>query len=503
MNDQVNVNNLQPVTSGAVSRIQKRSARRVEEPVVSNNIPAIPNPNSATKRSRGPSAPSIADSTSPQPEPTAPPVLRNSRRSLAKRSTRIEPRPIAIENPEPEEVVESAPASPVLTQAISFNDAVNQTNSNESSAYVSIIQQLIHNNHVNKLPKFGGEPEEDFKSWFEEFQTATEKRGLSESEQISLLKTKLKGNARAVLDGLQANKIDTLSRIRLEMLKTFAPLEEPSELRLRLHEIRRKEGENIRVFARSLHGKVVRAFPMMESNAAETLTVAFFIQAVGAELGNKISSRKPGTLDQAIDMAVRYDSETNTKISKKINAPPKSHLQILAEEPNADESLSVTNDPQPSDAIPKRNGGTQPITLCSLMEQIRNNNKQTCQQISELRKQIQNEKKESNDLTSKTPSNMNPSQIPTTSVYPNQHSFPTFRPYMNPRFQKNNFRGRVARFNPYTRGGGAPIGQHSNNDNFKFRSVGHQQKCWTCNTPGHMARNCPTKQTQNPNLNSK
>lgn len=216
---------------------------------------------------------------------------------------------------------------------------------NETSGYVNLIQQLIQTNHVGKLQKSSGEPDEDFKSWFEEFQAATEKKGLPEKEQITLLKSKLK--------------------------------------------------ENIRVFARILQGKVARAFPMIPSAAAEVATISYFIRAVGQDLGSKIASRNPETLNQAIDFAVRYDT-AEPKTQKKTNVSGKLNLQILSEEATDDAAnLNPGESTIKSDVVNKRNGGTQQITICSLIEQIKNNNKQTCQQISDLKKQIQTDKKES------------------------------------------------------------------------------------------------------------
>ena len=104
----------------------------------------------------------------------------------------------------------------------------------------------------------GGTSEEDFKSWFDEFYSATERRRFTEIQKISILKSKLKGSARTVFEGFQANKINSFQKFKLEMLKTFAP-----------HKIRHKEGDSIRIFTRTLYGKVVQAFPTMDPPAAK------------------------------------------------------------------------------------------------------------------------------------------------------------------------------------------------------------------------------------------
>ena len=478
---------VQPATFGAANRIDNPSPQ-VEQ------VSELPTTSVAmTSRTAALISESLENPAPKRTRRAVPVILPSSiptqKKGRKKPSQPFEP-PVSEESteesspPPPEPPMLTLPQTPEIMEVVSLPQPTLENNCPESVGYVNLIQNLIQTNHISKLPKFGGTSEEDFKSWFDEFYSATEKRGLTETEQISILKSKLKGSARTVFEGFQATKINTLQKLKTEMLKTFAPLEEPAELRLRLHEIRPKDGESLRIFARTLYGKLVQAFSTMDPQAAEMLAISYFIRAVSTELGNRIASRRPETLEQAIEVALRYENDGNSR--KKALVSAKNTLQLLSEGTTESMENSTSQETVKPEIVPKRNGGNQSITLCALMEQMKNNNKQTCQQISELRKEITSEKPKSNPINSTTP---------VTVIGNSDSSIPPLMPPPSRLFyrEQNQNRFRTNRFQQYNR-----RLQFSSDRNRMFDN----RRCFKCHQEGHIARNCRNGPEPNQNLNS-
>ena len=280
------------------------------------------------------------------------------------------------------------------------------------------------------------------------------------------------------------------------MFKTFAPLEEPAQLRSRIHEIRHKEGESLRVFANMLYGKLVQAFPTLDAQAAEHLTIAYFIKAIQPEIGSKVENRVPETLEKAIQMSLVYEKELLSRkkvaTSSRNTSRNRDTLQFLEEDTTKSSRDEVTDENLKVETVPKRHGGQQQVTLCTLMEQMKNGNKQTFQQISELRKQI-TEIKPKSVTEASSPCTSGSGQTNDTNAIP-----PLMQPSNGPFSNRRGYNSRYSRTQPYERRYPENSGQ---------RGQTTTKRCFNCQTVGHIARYCPRNSDTRPtndqkNLNS-
>ena len=114
----------------------------------------------------------------------------------------------------------------------------------------SILTKKHESHHgLRRLPQFAGTKDEDFLIWFEDFKLTSERTCSSEEERLVVFKTYLTGDARHVYEGFNGNEIHSLEEAGKMMNAVFAVARDQQEWILHLKELKKKETENIWVFA--------------------------------------------------------------------------------------------------------------------------------------------------------------------------------------------------------------------------------------------------------------
>ena len=164
---------------------------------------------------------------------------------------------------------------------------------------------------MRRLPQFAGTKDEDFLTWFEDFKLTSERTCSSEEERLIIFKTYLTGDARHVYEGFNGNEIQTLEEAGKMMNAVFAVARDRQEWILHLRELKKKESENIRVFAYRTARIVRQAFPEADEDTYNFLAIDYFTRGLPEMINSYVIIRKPNSLDLAIqyaDIAEKQDS---------------------------------------------------------------------------------------------------------------------------------------------------------------------------------------------------
>ena len=162
--------------------------------------------------------------------------------------------------------------------------------------------------------------------WFEDFKLTIQRTCSSENERLSIFKTYLAGDARLVYEGFNADDFDSLDQAGEMMKQVFAIARDQQEWILHLRDMKKKDTENLRVFAYRTTRMVRQAFPHADENTCNTLSIDYFTRGLPEAINSYVIIRKPGTLDLAIKYAIIAEKQephnntialTNTKASTK------------------------------------------------------------------------------------------------------------------------------------------------------------------------------------------
>jgi hypothetical protein len=291
---------------------------------------------------------------------------------------------------------------------------------------------------LGKLPKFTGTNSEDIDEWLEDFEAKVNRTSCSEADRIITLRSQLSGTARTVFSGLSEQTKTSYASVVAALRKTFSkdcPLDWLAELR----ETKIERGEDYRLFASRVNKITKRAHPFANQETLELTTIDHFIRGLSKEQGELIIAHKPKTLDEAIRMAYTYEKYPHAKNAERKR---KNNLLLL----ESDES----------EPLPKRNGGVQDVNLCTIMQQVNNNNKQVTSMIKR-------------EFESLRQSNSQPSN----SQNHNNH--------YNYKYNKNN------RQQPYQRP------ESTGKSDYNNRSQVPSKKCYLCGASNHLKASCPNR----------
>ena len=105
------------------------------------------------------------------------------------------------------------------------------------------------------------------------------------------------------------DKIGNYQCIKQTLINRFNPVERETAYRCEFKSKRRQKGESIEDFGYSLRKIALKAYPNVNFSGVETHVIDQFIQGLGnAELKKHVQFHHPQTLDQAISLAVEYES---------------------------------------------------------------------------------------------------------------------------------------------------------------------------------------------------
>lgn len=144
-----------------------------------------------------------------------------------------------------------------------------------------------------------------------------------------------------------------------------------------------------------------------------------------------------------------------------------------------DSSLLVVRDEEDEikpEKMPKRNGGVQEVNLCTIMNQMNNNNKQLYQKFDQKFAQLDNWRKEVNQGIDKLDQRITNKPI--------QH----YNNFSQPHRQSNYI--KFNRNHPYQRSGKS-IGFYNNRSSFSQID----KSCYKCGANNHLQANCPHVQS--------
>jgi hypothetical protein len=193
-----------------------------------------------------------------------------------------------------------------------LNDCQQQLNKSNKELWTILTKKHESIHGLRRPPQFASTKDEDFLTWFEDFKLISERTCSSEEERLIIFNTYLTGDARHVYEGFNGNEIQTHDEAAKMMNAVFAAARDRQEWILHLRELKKKESENIRVFAYRTARIVRQAFPeATDEDTYDFLAIDYFTRVLPEMINSYVIIRKPRSLDLAIqyaDIAEKQDS---------------------------------------------------------------------------------------------------------------------------------------------------------------------------------------------------
>ena len=367
-------------------------------------------------------------------------------------------------------------------------------NSNSTLNSTSVNNNLLSSSlQMLKDPaKFNGAENEDYMAWLEDFNSYIDRFSISQESKLSIFRTSLGGSARTALDGFEQDEIDTYEKISKAFESVFAPEHEVSDWLKKLNNLTQNPDENIRVFAQRVRRHVQKALPDCTKELREKHVIVHFIKGLKTEISKKLQSYSFLTLADAIKKSIRCETEIKNRKPKSVSL---NNIEFNEEEEDVDEDdeLPMKVKKVSSIEIPKRNGGKQQITLFSLANEIKEQNKQLNQKIEDRFNQIR-------DYSSRC-------QVNPSSEYNQRHDN-----YQRNNSYNNNGIPRIHRISNsnYDKSRMNSRFKYQNNQDVgkmnisNIKSTNKPGSCFVCRQEGHKVINCPyVKHDEISNISSK
>ena len=158
----------------------------------------------------------------------------------------------------------------------------------------------------------------DFDEYMAHFMSVARWNGWSYAEMADQLAMNLRGSARTVLGILPEHEVRDFDSLKAALTRRYSPLERRSAYRNEFQHRRRSKGENLVEYGCVLRKLAAKAHPSLLPNQREVLIVDQFISGLNStEIRRHVSFAHPENLDEAIDLAVEFESfEGNQSIKK-------------------------------------------------------------------------------------------------------------------------------------------------------------------------------------------
>ncbi len=164
---------------------------------------------------------------------------------------------------------------------------------------------------MGSIPKpFEGNQGDDFLTWVERFELWSDLLEMQDDDRIKTFPTLLGDPAFAlyksiVIPAKLPPKTMHYGYVKSQFIEAFQSEALVDAFRAQLAKRKRKEGENLAVFAGELRRLVERAYPKYNAEAKNDVVLTHFCD--GLSFGKKIRSKEPKTVDEAIRKAVKYE----------------------------------------------------------------------------------------------------------------------------------------------------------------------------------------------------
>lgn len=314
-----------------------------------------------------------------------------------------------------------------------------------------------------KLRRFTGDKSEDFDEWLEDFEAKIATQKCSDIDKVVILRSHLDGGARATFSGFGPYEKSSYTNV-VKALREIYTKKHSIEYVHDLRNLKKLSEESCETFAGRIRKITNRAYPNSPIEEREKTVIDYFINGLEAELREIVAAHKPLTVSDAIELAYRHEKliNINVKNEKKRKI---STLMVSKDESEADSSVE-------SESMPKRNGGTQKITLCSIAQQMNNNNKQLISSNKDFHQKIN---QRLDELENKV--NYNEYRSGNSNSASN---------YRNNRNHPYHMQGKFTGF----------TNNRSHNGNNLSKS------CYTCGANDHLRVTCPHNSKSNSNFHS-
>ena len=325
-----------------------------------------------------------------------------------------------------------------------------------------------------KLRRFTGDKSEDFDEWLEDFEAKIGTQKCSDNDRILILRSNLDGGARTTFSGFGQHEKSSYANV-IKTLREIYTKKHSIEYVHELRNLKKQADESCEAFAGRIRKNTIRAYPNSPVEEREKTVIDYFINGLDGELKEVVATHKPLTVNEAIELAYRHEKLINITAKNEKKRKSCNMMVVKEEQDETDEDIKPAK-------IPKRNGGEQKINLCSIVQQMNNNNKQLMSstkqfhqkldsRLDELEKKVNNQKEYKNDNS-------------------NDRSFPANRTNPSSMNYNNNFRSNRNQ-NP-----GKFIGFSTNRSPYESIS---DKLCFKCGANNHLKANCPFNNESNSN----
>ena len=304
---------------------------------------------------------------------------------------------------------------------------------------------------VRQPPEFKLNGDQDFVTWYAQFKNFASAVKIDDKEQFKALVTYLDSSAFTLVSNIKIEDAtmqnpDLFKPILEKALKNEDELPARLALKYRVQE----QKESLTEYATALSKLALKA-ALPDTTKEQTLVDAFCTGVRNTDLSVKLLESQFATLSLALEQSLKIQGASNIRKLVRPNTSSstgQADIEILA----ADSSERASNS---NNGAPSSNRSYRPTN-----EQIPFSNSQSM---------------------------LNPSA-------------PNFNPDSNHMGQRNPYRnGQGQRFGRYGSSGNAYRPNNNNGHyqphrqdapNMHIRNNGSQKRCWYCNRPGHISRNC-------------
>ena len=210
----------------------------------------------------------------------------------------------------------------------------------------------------------------DFDEYMDHFMSVARWNGWSYAEMADQLAMNLRGSARTVLEILPEHEVRDFDSLKVAFTRRYSPLERRTAYRNEFQHRCRSKGENLVEYGCVLRKLAAKAHPSLLPSQREVLIVDQFISGLNStEIRRHVSFAHPENLDEAIDLAVEFESfEGNQSIKK----PSGTTANVVA-------------------GVTEENSGTSDSRLqATVLSELVKASKENAEAISKLNQAIQN-----------------------------------------------------------------------------------------------------------------